>query len=161
MRPLDYYSGRYKSLTVKGMKLINKRKALKLRELWISWQIIRMLVPEISQKMEHRQVMRRKGAQGLTVRPLGSSRPVSSLPRNKHSAWDQRQQDYEPLGRNCRRTLLTQLTDRFFGWTLRNMESSPAAASKHKKLHLVTACSWFSCKWWMKRQTNAMRIRDK
>ena len=33
--------------------------------------------------------------------------------------------DYEPLGRNCRRTLLTQLTDRFFGWTLRNMESSP------------------------------------
>ena len=22
---------------------------------------------------------------------------------------------YEPLGRNCRRTLLTQLTDRFFG----------------------------------------------
>jgi len=32
----------------------------------------------------------------------------------------------EPLGRNCRGTLLTQLTDRFFGWTLRNMESSPS-----------------------------------
>jgi hypothetical protein len=26
-----------------------------------------------------------------------------------------RRKGYEPLGRNCRRTLLTQLTDRFFG----------------------------------------------
>ena len=30
-----------------------------------------------------------------------------------------------PLVRNCRRTLLTQLMDRFKGWTLLHMESSP------------------------------------
>ena len=44
---------------------------------------------------------------------------------------------YEPLGRNCRRTLLTQLTDRFFGWTLRNMESSPFNTNP-----LICGVSW-------------------
>ena len=36
----------------------------------------------------------------------------------RHESWRCYTVDHEPLGRNCRRTLLTQLTDRFFGWKL-------------------------------------------
>ena len=42
-----------------------------------------------------------------------------------------------PLGRNCRRTLLTQLMDRFKGRTLLHMESSPFLISFSFYFHLI------------------------
>ena len=44
-----------------------------------------------------------------------------------------------PLGRNCRRTLLTQLMDRFKGRTLLHMESSPFLIS----LSFISIALWF------------------
>ena len=65
-------------------------------------------------------------------------------------------QTSRPLGRNCRRTLLTQLTDRFYWWTLFPMESSPinivspvwvpdyyqVNSHQNKERHKITIQAW-------------------